>query len=76
MQKTQFTQVLRAANLDPVMLQTVTRKLDEVLSAKNEQLSDLQYETQRLTKAHGVYCARSVPNLLISLDWQMTWSAR
>jgi Zn-dependent protease with chaperone function len=98
--KAQFSSILRASNLDPVVLQvrrlscfllvalfafsclvlslsfslrlplfanataaslsssspppqTVTRKLDDVLTAKNEQVDDLQYECAKVAKAHN-----------------------
>lgn len=51
--KAQFTSVLRASNLDPVVLQNVTKKLDDVLSSKNEQIHELRYETAKVTKAHN-----------------------
>jgi len=51
--KAQFTSVLKASNLDPMVLASVTAKLDEVLSAKNEQIEELKYETAKLTKAHN-----------------------
>eukprot|EP00966_Prymnesium_polylepis_P210344 4870948-Prymnesium_polylepis.1 len=47
------TQVIHAANLDPNMLGTVSRKLDDVLDAKNGAIKDLQYELARITKAHN-----------------------
>ena len=36
--------------MDPVMLGNITRKLDEVLDAKNKAIKDLQYELARVTK--------------------------
>ena len=51
--KEQFTSVLRASNLDPLVLSSVTKKLDDVLSAKNEQIEELKYETIKVTKAHN-----------------------
>lgn len=50
--KAQFTSVLRASNLDPVVLANVTKKLDDVLSSKNEQISELTYEVAKIQKAH------------------------
>lgn len=50
--KSQFTSVLRASNLDPVVLSNVTKKLDDVLSSKNDQLSELKYEIAKVQKAH------------------------
>ena len=49
----QLNEVLAASNLDPVMLGNITRKLDEVLDAKNKAIKDLQYELARVTKAHN-----------------------
>lgn len=49
----QFGAVLRASSLDPVVLQNVTRKLDDVLTAKNEQIDELRYEVAKVTKAHN-----------------------
>jgi hypothetical protein len=37
-------------------LQSVTRKLDDVLTANNEQISELRYEIQKLAKV-SVLCA-------------------
>ena len=51
--KAQFTSVLRASNLDPIVLANVTKKLDDVLSAKNEQMEELKYEKAKITKAHN-----------------------
>lgn len=49
----QLNEVLAASNLDPIMLGNITRKLDEVLDAKNKAIKDLQYELARVTKAHN-----------------------
>ncbi len=51
--KAQFTEIVRSARLDPVVLQSVTRKLDDVLTAKNTQIGELRYEIQKLAKAHN-----------------------
>lgn len=51
--KAQFTSVLRASNLDPLVLSSVTKKLDDVLAAKNEQIEELKYERAKVTKAHN-----------------------
>lgn len=50
--KAQFTSVLRASNLDPMVLQNVTKKLDDVLTSKNEQIQELRYEIAKIQKAH------------------------
>merc|ERR1711907_672364 len=49
----QLSEVLAASNLDPSMLGTVSKKLDDVLDAKNTAIKDLQYELARVTKAHN-----------------------
>ncbi len=49
----QLSEVLAAANLDPNMLGTVSKKLEDVLDAKNSAIKDLQYELARVTKAHN-----------------------
>merc|ERR1712070_1305508 len=46
-------QAINAANLDPNLLGTVSKKLDDVLDAKNGAIKDLQYELARVTKAHN-----------------------
>lgn len=58
----QFGAILRASTLEPSVLQSVTRKLDDVLTAKNEQIEELRYEVCKAQKAHAdmlrVYEAR------------------
>jgi len=49
----QLSEVLAAANLDPNMLGSVSKKLDDVLDSKNSAIKDLQYELARVTKAHN-----------------------
>ena len=49
----QLSEVLAASNLDPTMLGAVAKKLDDVLDAKNGALKSLQYELDRVTKAHN-----------------------
>lgn len=49
----QFSEVLRAANLDPTVFATVTRKLDEVLEQRNAMIRDLKYHIARVAKAHN-----------------------
>lgn len=51
--KAEFTSVLRASNPDPVVLHNVTKQLDDVLTAKNEQIKELKYEVAKITKAHN-----------------------
>jgi len=50
--KGQFASVLRASNLDPTVLKNVTRKLDDVLTNKNNTIDQLRYQQIKLTKAH------------------------
>ena len=47
----QLNEVLSASNLDPTALSTVTKKLEDVLDAKNSTIKDLKYELARVSKA-------------------------
>lgn len=49
----QLTQVLAAAKLDPSVVASVTKKLEQVLGAKNRQIKDLQYQVHQCTKAYN-----------------------
>jgi chromosome segregation ATPase len=49
----QMNEVLAASNLDPTSLAVVTRKLEDVLDAKNSAIKELQYEVARIAKAHN-----------------------
>jgi len=49
----QLSEVLAASNLDPVALQVVSQKLEDVLNAKNAVIKDLQFEVARACKAHN-----------------------
>jgi len=49
----QLTEVLAAAKLDPTVVASVTRKLEQVLGAKNRQIKDLQYQVHQCTKAYN-----------------------
>ncbi|KAJ3276767.1 Dynein regulatory complex subunit 4 [Terramyces sp. JEL0728] len=49
----QVNEILKATNLDPVALANLTRRLEEVLNAKNEQIKELQYDLSKVTKAHN-----------------------
>lgn len=51
--KAQFSSVLRASSLDPLVLTHVTKKLDDVLSAKNEHMEEITYQIAKMTKAHN-----------------------
>lgn len=51
--ESQLSEVIHAANLDPNMLGSVARKLDDVLDSKNGVIKDLLYELARITKAHN-----------------------
>mmetsp|Transcript_115930 Transcript_115930/g.322824 ORF Transcript_115930/g.322824 Transcript_115930/m.322824 type:complete len:475 (-) Transcript_115930:303-1727(-) len=58
----QLTEVLTVAHLDPTVVASVTKKLEQVLGAKNRQIKDLQYQVHQCTKAYNdtirVYEAR------------------
>eukprot|EP00927_Polykrikos_kofoidii_P065016 TRINITY_DN60814_c0_g1_i1.p1 TRINITY_DN60814_c0_g1~~TRINITY_DN60814_c0_g1_i1.p1 ORF type:complete len:475 (-),score=110.76 TRINITY_DN60814_c0_g1_i1:111-1535(-) len=49
----QLTEVLNSAKLDPAVVAGVTRKLEQVLGAKNRQIKDLQYQVHQSTKAYN-----------------------
>lgn len=49
----QLTEVLTAAHLDPTVVASVTKKLEQVLGAKNRQIKDLQYQVHQCTKAYN-----------------------
>merc|ERR1711920_717451 len=49
----QLTEVLTAAKLDPAIVASVTKKLEQVLGAKNRQIKDLQYQVHQCTKAYN-----------------------
>mmetsp|Transcript_121896 Transcript_121896/g.191300 ORF Transcript_121896/g.191300 Transcript_121896/m.191300 type:complete len:476 (-) Transcript_121896:217-1644(-) len=49
----QLTEVLAAAKLDPSVVASVTKKLEQVLGAKNRQIKDLQYQVHQCTKAYN-----------------------
>jgi len=49
----QLNEILAASNLDPAALSVVTRKLEDVLDAKNGAIKNLQYELARVCKAHN-----------------------
>jgi len=49
----QLTEVLAAAKLDPSVVASVTKKLEQVLGAKNRQIKELQYQVHQCTKAYN-----------------------
>jgi len=49
----QLSEVLTAAKLDPAIVASVTKKLEQVLGAKNRQIKDLQYQVHQCTKAYN-----------------------
>ena len=49
----QLNEVLASSNLDPSAVAMITRKLEDVLEAKNSAIKDLQYELARVCKAHN-----------------------
>jgi len=62
----QLTEVLTAAKLDPTVVASVTKKLEQVLGAKNRQIKDLQYQVHQCTKAYND-CIRVYEQKLPSL---------
>lgn len=51
--QTQFNEVLQASTLDPHVVATVTKKLEEVLGSKNRLIKDLQYQAHYCTKVYN-----------------------
>ncbi|KAI8902072.1 growth arrest-specific 8, isoform CRA_c [Globomyces pollinis-pini] len=49
----QVNEILKATNLDPAALANLTRRLEDVLNSKNEQIKELQYDLHKVTKAHN-----------------------
>merc|ERR1712217_346437 len=49
----QLTEVLTAAKLDPAIVASVTKKLEQVIGAKNRQIKDLQYQVHQATKVYN-----------------------
>ncbi|KAJ3122309.1 Dynein regulatory complex subunit 4 [Physocladia obscura] len=49
----QLNEILKATNLDPAALSNLTRRLEEVLELKNQQIKELQYDLAKITKAHN-----------------------
>merc|ERR1711879_81174 len=49
----QLTEVLTAAKLDPSVVAGVTKKLEQVLGAKNRQIKELQYQVHQSTKTYN-----------------------
>jgi len=49
----ELTRVLAAAKLDPSVVASVTKKLEQVLGAKNRQIKELQYQVHQCTKAYN-----------------------
>ncbi|ORY36463.1 hypothetical protein BCR33DRAFT_855207 [Rhizoclosmatium globosum] len=49
----QLNEILKATNLDPTALANLTRRLEEVLEMKNQQIKELQYDLAKVTKAHN-----------------------
>ncbi|KAI9090804.1 growth-arrest-specific micro-tubule binding-domain-containing protein [Phlyctochytrium arcticum] len=49
----QVNEILKATNLEPGAMAGLTRRLEEVLDAKNRQVKELQYDLAKVTKAHN-----------------------
>ena len=50
----QLNEILAASNLEPAALSVVTRKLEDVLDAKNGAIKDLQVNTPILTRCYVI----------------------
>ena len=51
--KQQLDEVVRAARLDPAVLNAVTSKLDDVIGARNRLINDLQYQVAKVGKSYN-----------------------
>ena len=51
--KQQLDEVVRAARLDPAVLNAVTSKLDDVIGARNNLINDLQYQVAKVGKSYN-----------------------
>jgi len=49
----ELTGVLTAAKLDPSIVASVTKRLEQVLGTKNRQIKDLQYQVHQCTKSYN-----------------------
>eukprot|EP00434_Breviolum_minutum_P016302 symbB.v1.2.014364.t1/scaffold1022.1/size143637/2 len=49
----QLSECLSGAKLDPSIVANVTKKLEQVLGAKNRQIKDLQYQVHQATKQYN-----------------------
>lgn len=45
-----MNEILKSTNLDPVVLSNLTKRLEDVLGAKNEHIKDLKYDLAKVTK--------------------------
>jgi hypothetical protein len=57
----QVNEILKATNLDPAALASLTRRLEDVLNAKNDQIKDLQYDLAKVTKVSSCLVIILVP---------------
>lgn len=46
----QVNEILKATNLDPSALSSLTRRLEDVLNQKNDRIKELQYDLVKVTK--------------------------
>jgi hypothetical protein len=63
----QLNEVLNASNLDPGAMNAVSKKLEEVLDAKNKAIKELQYELARVTKASLGICGSPRNEAILSI---------
>jgi hypothetical protein len=46
----QINEILKATNLDPAAVSSLTKRLEEVLNSKNQQIKELQYDLAKVIK--------------------------
>jgi hypothetical protein len=49
----QISEIIKATSLDPSSTASLTKRLEEVLAFKNQQIKELQYDLAKVTKAHN-----------------------
>merc|ERR1712182_166306 len=73
----QLSEVLQAAKLDPAVVASVTKKLEQVLGSKNRLIKDLEYQVDQSTKCYNdtirVYESKLPVNGIPGEDWLRTY---
>jgi hypothetical protein len=46
----QVNEILKSTNLEPNVVSNLSKRLEDVLTSKNQQIKDLQYDLAKVTK--------------------------